>query len=262
VKLSPATPPVIRAAPVGTACPYDKLFGACRIGTFATTEYSYEAGAAEVIAVHVLDGLTKGEAAADVAPIDAAPIDTTPAQNAGVVGASVFRANKQTFVLEPATLPAPATLTYGVPGTNPSRHVVFDAPVDGSGATNVTAKAEGGRCVVTLTAGSGFTGSPAIFTMGTAAQGCTVSEDADVKPGTVSPGSGGFDKPAGGGPTTGSGTGNGTGNATGNAGMGGGGSLATGSGCGCELSGASRFGAAAAALGSLAVALARRRRTR
>lgn len=263
VKLSPATPPVIRAAPVGTACPYDKLFGACRIGTFATTEYSYEAGAAEVIAVHVLDGLPKGEAAADVAPIDAAPIDTTPAQNAGVVGASIFRANKQTFVLEPATLPAPATLTYGVPGTNPSRHVVFDAPADGSGATNVTAKAESGRCVVTMTAGTGVTGSPAIFTVGTAAEGCTVSEDADVKPGTVSPGSGGFDKPAGGGPTTGSGTGNGTGNATGNAGMGGGGSgLATGSGCGCDLSGAPGFGAASLALATLAGVLARRRRTR
>src|SRR4029079_4455660 len=118
---------------------------------------------------------------------------TTPAQNGGVMGASIFRSSKQTFVLEPVTLPAPATLTYGVPGTHPSRHVVFDAPADATGATAVTAKAEGGRCLISLAAGAGVTGSPAIFTVGTAADGCTVSEDADVKPGTVSPGSGGFD---------------------------------------------------------------------
>lgn len=261
VKLSPAMPPVIRAAMVGTSCP-DKLFGACRVSTFATNEYAYEVPGPDVLAVHVLDGLAKGEAAADVAPVDAAPIDATPAQNAGIVGASIFRATKQTFVLEPATLPAPATLTYGVPGTNPSRHVVFDAPADATGATAVTAKADGGRCVVTLTAGAGFTGAPAMFTLAAAADGCTVSEDADVKPGTVSPGSGGFDKPAGGGPSTGAGGGstNGTGTGTGTGGTNGGGGAAMGSGCGCGVGGGLTAGGTL--LLALAMAFARRRRAR
>jgi hypothetical protein len=154
-------------------------------------------------------------------------------------------------------MPAPATLTYGVPGANPSRHVVFDAPVDGSGKTTVTATAKGDRCELTLAAGPGVTGGPAIFTLAPASEGCTVSEDADVKPGTVSPGSGGFDRPGGGGPMGGGGNGGG-------GPMGGG--AVSGGGCGCGVGGAAQAGGglALAVLCSLgaAVAMGARRRAR
>ena len=140
-------------------------------------------------------------------------------------------------------LPAPATLTYGVPGGNPSRHVVFDAPADTMTRTTVTAVADGDRRVVTLTAGAGVTGAPAIFTLATAAAGCTVSEDADVPPGSASPGSGGFEKPPGGG------------------GPGGGGSVS--GGCGCLIGrGANLASPAAIALGAAIAALVVRGRRR
>ena len=206
VKLVPPNPPVLRDVP-GDTGECTAAFGSCRLARLDVGEYAWEVAGPDVLAVHVLDGLASADAPADVAPIDAPPIDTGAAQNAGVVGASVYRAQKQTFVLEPATLPAPATLTYGVPGANPSRHVVFDAPADTMVRTTVTAVADGDRCVVTLAAGAGVTGAPAIFTLATAAEGCTVSEDADVPPGTAPPGSGGFDRPPGGGPGGGAGGG-------------------------------------------------------
>ena len=197
VKLVPATAPVLRQPVTASDC--GDVQGACSVARSAVYEYAWEAAGPDLLAVHAIDGLVKGAAAADVAPIDAPPIDTTPAENAGVVGASVYRAQKQTFVLEPAVLPAPATLSYSVPGANPSRHVVFDAPADAMGRTTVTATVRDGRCAVSLVAGPGITGMPAIFTLSTADQGCMVSEDANVAPGTVSPGSGGVNRPPGGG---------------------------------------------------------------
>jgi hypothetical protein len=248
VALRPATSvaPVLRTPTIEGDCG-DTPFGACRIARLDVTEYSYEVPGPDVLAIHVLDGLGAGEAAADVAPIDTAPIDADPPVNAGVVvGASVYRSQRHTFVLEPATLPAPPALAYSTPGANPTRHVVFDAPRDGTGRTAVSASASGGRCLVTLTAGQGVTGAPAIFTLAPAADGCGVSEDADVPPGTVPPGSGGFDRPGGGGPT-------GPDGGPGSTGGGGG-----GGGCGCAL-GAGAGGApvaAASAVGGLMTALA------
>jgi len=240
VKLVPPSPPVLRDVP-GDTGECTAAFGSCRLARLNVGEYAWEVAGPDVLAVHVLDGLAGADAPADVAPIDAPPIDTGAAQNAGVVGASVYRAQKQTFVLEPATLPAPATLTYGVPGANPSRHVVFDAPADTMVRTTVTAVADGDRCVVTLTAGAGVTGAPAIFTLATAAEGCTVSEDADVPPGTAPPGSGGFDRPPGGGPGGGAG----------------------GGGCGCLIGrGAELPSAGAVVLGAAIAALVARGRRR
>jgi MYXO-CTERM domain-containing protein len=257
VKLLPAgaAAPTMRATMKSDDCGTVK-FGACRISRSVTQEYAWEPGGPDVLAVHVFDGLAMGEAPADVAPIDAAPIDTTPPENAGVVGASIFRAQRQTFVVEPATLPAPATLSYGVPGTNPSRHVVFDAPVDGTGQTTVTATAKGDRCEVTLAAGPGIAGGPAIFSLAPASAGCTVSEDANVAPGTVSPGNGGFDRPGGGGPQGG-------GSGAAGSGGGGGGGITTGGGCGCHTGGAgSAGGGLALALAVATISRARRRKGR
>jgi MYXO-CTERM domain-containing protein len=268
VKLVPATAPVLRATTMASDCGTTP-FGSCRISRSLTQEYSWEPGGPDVLAVHVLDGLAKGDAPADVAPIDAAPIDTSPAENAGVVGASVYRAQKQTFVVEPATLPAPATLSYGVPGANPSRHVVFDAPADATGHTAVTATAKGDRCELTLTAGAGVTAAPAIFTLSAASDGCKVSEDADVAAGTVSPGSGGFERPGGGGPAgggTGAPGGTGAGGTSGGGTSGGGTSgVGTGGGvsggCSCRAAGVHPGGGLGAlGLTILALLVTRRRR--
>jgi len=236
VALKPDTPPILRAAPDGTDCGDQR--GACRFSRLPTQEYVWEVPGPDVLAIHVFDGLAANDPVADVAPIDAPPIDASPAENSGaVIGASVFRSMKQTFVVEPATLPAPATLVYSVPGANPSRHVVFDAPADTMDRTTVTATVEGDRCKVTLTAGAGVTGRPAIFTLATAANGCTVSEDADVPPGSVSPGTGGFMKPAGAG------------------GKGGG-------GCSCRAAGASPAAGGWIALVAAALGIAARNRRR
>jgi len=230
VKLSPSTTaPVIRTYPANEDCG-TATFGACTSSRLAVNEYAWEPPGPDVLAVHVLDGLAQADAPADVAPVDAAPIDSG-GQNAGLVGASVYRSQKQTFVLEPATQPPPTTITYGVPGANPSRHVVFDAPADSTGHTTVTAMVAGDRCVVTLTAGSGVTAGPTIFTLSTAASGCTVSEDADVMPGSVSPGTGGFDHPGGGG-SGGQTTGGGGTKGGGLTGSGGSGGTVT-AGCAC-----------------------------
>ena len=220
VKLTPATAPLLRQPVTAGDC--GAAAGGCAVARNNVWEYAWEVPGPEVVAVHAIDGLAQGEIAADVAAIDATPIDTTPAENAAVVGASVFRAQKQTFVLEPAAVPGPATLTYSVPGGNPSRHVVFDAPSDSTGRTTVTATVRGGRCAVTLTAGAGVTGVPAIFTLSTAASGCTVSEDANVAAGTVSPGMGGFGQL----PGVDGGT-SGVGGSTGAGGKGGGGTNGT-----------------------------------
>jgi MYXO-CTERM domain-containing protein len=249
---------VLRAAPVGD-CFSDTVFGACRKGQVATNEYSWEVPGPEILAIHVLDGLAAADMPADVAPIDSPPIDTTPPTNAGVIGASVFRAQKQTFVLEPATLPPPATLSYSVPGGSPSRHVVFDAPADAMNKTRVTAMASGTRCVVMLAAGGDLVGAPAIFTLKSAAEGCAVSADADVAPGKASPGTGGYERPNGGAPamggmsggSTGGSSGTGSGGSSGGAGTGGGeGGAGPGGGQGGNGSGPGVGGGTAGGAGS------------
>jgi hypothetical protein len=258
VKLVPPTAPVLSDIAAGD-CPTSVTFGACRAARANVGEYAWEVPGPDVLAVHVLDGLGQSESPADVAPMDAPPIDDGNGQNAGVIGASVYRAQKQTFVVEPAAVPGPTTsLSYGVPGANPSRHVVFDAPADAMGRTAVTATVAGDRCVVTLAPGEGITGAPAIFTLSAASGGCAFSADADVAPGSVSPGSGGFDHPGGGGgPGSGGGGSSGTGGSAGAKGN-------VSGGCSCGVAGGawSGAGAAGAALAAFGAALASRRRRR
>jgi len=99
---------------------------------------------------------------------------------------------KQSFVVASSGVDGQvgATMTYGVPGGSASRHVVFDAPEDANGKALVTASASGGRCAVSITAGAGFAGRPLMFSVAAAADGCTVSEDANVPAGGPPPGGG------------------------------------------------------------------------
>ena len=136
-------------------------------------------------------------------------------------------------------------MTYGVPGASASRHVVFDAPEDADGTSIVTATAKGGRCVVSITAGAGFTGHPLMFGVSSAADGCKATEDTSVPSGVALP-DGGV-SPA---PRTPSDDGpNGA-------------PSSPRAGCGCRVGG--RGAGAGAALGALLAlgAAARRRRAR
>ena len=67
-------------------------------------------------------------------------------------------------------------MTYSVPG-GAARHVVYDAPEASDGTSAVSAAAQSGQCVVTITAGpgGGFTGHPLMFQMAAASAGCQVS---------------------------------------------------------------------------------------
>ncbi|HMF40423.1 MAG TPA: MYXO-CTERM sorting domain-containing protein [Polyangia bacterium] len=213
--------PAISKPEVGTcsvSCSYP--CGACAAARFAVDDYTVTVPGPYAQALHVIDGLGAGETPAEVGSLNDDNFDPAPKQNAGVIGAAVYRSSKQSYVVASAAQDgAPADpMTYGVPGGSAGRHVVFDAPEAGDGTSKVTAAAAGSRCVVTVTAGSGggFTGHPLMFQVAAAADGCTVTEDTNVGPGMPPPGGG-----VGG---TGSG---------GSGGITGGGS--TKGGCGCAI---------------------------
>ncbi|HXU02420.1 MAG TPA: hypothetical protein VN903_15755, partial [Polyangia bacterium] len=169
VSAKPQTAPDIHAIPRTPECA-GEVFGACAGARFPVGEYAMKLTGPEVLAVHVLDALGADEPPARVAPI-----------GDGLVGASVARGKQQTFVVEPADAAAPDRLSYAVPGAVASRHVVFDAPADDAGRTQVVADAKGDQCALTLVAAQGgdraMLATPAIFTVGAAAAGCTVAAD-------------------------------------------------------------------------------------
>jgi len=170
--------------PVGEDC-YD---GTCTDVTFAMDEYSLKVPGPWAVAVHVIDGLGEGEAAAEVGSLTDTAYD--PAQaNTDILGAAVYRDMKQTYVVASSAEDGATgdSMTYGVPGASTARHIVFDAPEDADGKSLVSAHADGDRCVLTITAGNGFIGHPLMFQVTTAADSCNVSEDTDVPPGTAPP---------------------------------------------------------------------------
>src|SRR5262249_51802188 len=108
-------------------------------------------------------------------------------QNDGVIGAAVYRGEKQSYVVASSATDgvSPAKMTYGVPGQSPGRHIVFDAPEASDGSSSVVASVAGDRCVVSIEAGAGkgFTGRPLMFVVSTASDGCTVTESTGVASG-------------------------------------------------------------------------------
>ncbi len=271
VLLSGGTPSVSQP-PVGDCtvnC--NDACGACFSARFAVDEYSVAVPGPWAVAVHVLDGLGAGEAQAVVGSMNDDVTDPAPKQNGGVLGAAVSRSGKQSYVVASSAMKGAsgATMTYGVPGGSGSRHVVFDAPEDAGGKSTVSVAAQGGRCVITITAGAGFAGHPLFFDVADAASGCTVTEGADMPPAAV-PGGGGTSTStssgsgagASGVTGAGSGSGGGAGGSTGSASSGTGGSAsASHGGCKCEAAGAGgERGVGGGLVVALAVCVGRRRR--
>lgn len=237
---------------------YSYPCGPCINARFANDYYQVKIPGPQARAIHVIDGIGASESPADVGSLNDDNYDPAPKQNSAVIGAAVYRTQKQNYVVASS---APrgasgASLSYGVPAQSASRHVVFDAPEQSDGQSKVTSAVQGTRCVVTITAGTGFAGHPLMFTLSSAANGCTLAQDADVPSGEPPPGGG----VAGNGGTSAAG---GSGNANGgntNGGAGGTGASKGSHGCDCRLgvSGNESEGALAFALG-VAFLLRRRR---
>ena len=219
--------------------------GNCTKARFPVDLYAVTIPGPWAVGVHVIDGLASSETGAVADSLNDDAIDPAPKQNTAVVGASVFRGTKQSYVVASSAVggAAGATMTYGVPGVSAGRHIVFDAPEQADGQSQVTAAAMGSRCVVTITAGVGVAGHPAMFTVSAAADGCKVSADTDVAPG-MAPAGGGVQPVGGGGGSTMSGGGGGTSGAGGGTagdsgvkptGGGGAGAATGGSGCACAV---------------------------
>ncbi|HXU02016.1 MAG TPA: MYXO-CTERM sorting domain-containing protein [Polyangia bacterium] len=233
--LSGGTPTITKVAGGGCKVTCNWPCGSCDAARFNVDVYRVTMPGPYAQALHVFDGLAAGESPAQVGSLNDDNFDPAPKMNAGVIGAAVYRATKQSYVIASAAQDgaSPNPMTYGVPGGSAGRHIVFDAPEAGDGSSSVTAAAAGDRCVVTVTPGSGggVAGRPLMFQVAAAADGCTVTEDTNVPPGTPPPG-GGVD------PTTGNG---------GSSGGSGGG--ANKGGCGCAVTPAGPSALAAVLLG-------------
>ena len=229
--------------------------GQCDDARFAVDDYKVKVPGPWAVAIHVIDGLATGDAAATVGSMNDSITDPAPQQNAGVIGASVLRSGQQSYVVASSAMlgASGTTMTYGVPGSTASRHVVYDAPEDANGKSNVTATAQGGRCVLTITAGAGFAGHPLMFDLSSAANGCKLTEEVDV-PSGMPPTGGGVDAGPGG---SGSGTGGSGSSGTGGGGSGGHGSS---SGCKCEAAGDGNAGLGVGMMAALAAAVGLSRR--
>ncbi len=188
VSLSGGTPTITQPPTADCTGPWGK----CITARFPVDDYNVKVPGPYAVAVHVIDGLGSAEAAATVGSINDDSYDPAPKQNAGVMGAAVYRASKQSYVIASSAQKGAAgsTMTYGVPGASASRHIVFDAPEDGNGMSTVSAVAQSGRCVLTITAGAGLAGHPLMFTVSGAADGCKVAEDLAVPDASVPPGGG------------------------------------------------------------------------
>lgn len=191
VALSGGTPSV-QAVPANEDC-YD---GTCVAGRFDTYAYSVEIPGPTALGIHVLDGLASDETPADVASINDPGYDPD-GDNAAVLGAAVFRSNTQSYIVASSAQDGVAgdTLSYSVPGSNAARHVVFDAPEDAEESSDVTTTVMGDRCLISITAGTTFAGHPLMFQVGSAADGCTLTEDLNVTPTDAPAGSSTVDPP-------------------------------------------------------------------
>ncbi len=181
-------------------------YGVCKGARIAVDEYALAIPGPSASAVHVFDALDAKEPAAIVLSLDAA-------DDTNVLGAVVDRGGKRSLVVASKNESSGASMTYGAPGDREARHVVFDAPEDGAGRSQVSAGVANGRCVVTLSAGgaTAIVGRPLVFSVAAVSGGCTVHEDGSVPLGG-----------GGGGGDAGSGSGSGDGGTSASAGASGG----------------------------------------
>jgi hypothetical protein len=229
--------------------------GSCSVGRFAVDEYQVIVPGPWAVAVHVIDALGSGDSLAAVASLNDSTVDPSGA-NTGVIGASIARGGQQSYVVASSGIDGACpsgTLTYGTPGAASARHVVYDAPEASDGTSSVTAVATSGRCVVTITAGSGngLTGHPLIFDVGVASGGCVVTDATSASPGD--PSDGGSSSGGSGGSGSGGSSGSGSGGSASSGSLDGGSPSSSGAagngndaisdlnapagGCGCVLAG-------------------------
>jgi MYXO-CTERM domain-containing protein len=205
VLLSPSVSAQARhVAPDKDACFSTPTYGVCDAARVDVGEYSLRLPGPSSSAVHVLSGLAMGEAQPSILSINEASID--PALNPQVIGASVHRGTTHTFVVASSAKDGAsgASLSYVVPASGASHHVVFDAPEDSNGKSNVVAVGTGGLCTITITAGGETPGSPVIFVLGDGTDPCKIVDDAPNVAGGTPSGAGGG---AGGGGAGGAGAG-------------------------------------------------------
>ena len=264
VTLSGGTPEVrsIKGDP-GAPCDGDN-FGVCTAARFDAGEYAVTLPGPTALAVHVLDALGASEAAADAVAV------SDPA----LVGVRLTRSAIRSFVVASSAKDGQpgATLAYSLEGDSAARHVVFDAPEDAAGMSQVTAKPDGAKCAVVITAGNGagaIAGRPLVFNVSAAKDGCKTTADTSPPPPTAN---GGAPPPqgdggapdggvAGGGATAPNGTGTPSGNGVDPAAADGSGAAAGGTG-GCNQRGGSDGGMAAALFTALSLLLVRATRRR
>jgi MYXO-CTERM domain-containing protein len=191
VLLSGGTPAISSIQKGGCQLSCSFPCGACAAARFDVDLYSVTIPGSWAVAIHVIDGLAGSEQPAIVGSLNDDNFDPDPKQNAGIIGAAVFRGSRQSFVVASSAIDGAqgATMTYGVLGGSPARHVVFDAPAAADGTSAVTASAQSGRCIVSISAGGGggLTGRPLAFQVASAADGCTVIDDPNVPAGTPPP---------------------------------------------------------------------------
>jgi hypothetical protein len=188
VTLSGGTPQV-RSIKGDSGAPCDgNNFGVCTAARVDAGEYAVTLPGPTSLAVHVLDALGASEAASDAVAV------SDPA----LVGVRLIRAGARSFVVASSAKDGQpgATLAYSLEGDSAARHVVFDAPEDAQGMSAVTAKPDGARCAVVITAGGGadaFAGRPLVFGVSAAKDGCKTTVDTSPPP----PSAGGGAPPAG-----------------------------------------------------------------
>lgn len=167
VSASSGTPRVSKIA--RDDCWSSSDYGRCRGARIAVDEYAVDLAGPRAHAVHVLDALDTREAMPTVLSVNDARVDPAGI-NAAYLGASIERGSRRTYVIGARGDGPSTTMTYRVPA--PGRHVVFDAPTDGSGRAQVISRIDGTGCIVNITAGAGFDARPLVFTL---ANGCAVT---------------------------------------------------------------------------------------
>jgi hypothetical protein len=200
VLLSGGTPAITQPEVGDCSLSCDYPCGACDAARFAVDKYGVKVPGPWAVAIHAIDALAAGEAPAVVGSVNDDAVDPAPKQNDAVIGAWVYRAQKQSYVVASHATDgvSPTTMSCSVPGDGASRHVVFDAPEDSNGASVVIGAVNAGRCALTLTAGKGFAGRPLMFVVSSAADGCKATESTAVTPGEA-PDAGGSGGSGGGG---------------------------------------------------------------
>jgi MYXO-CTERM domain-containing protein len=245
VVLSGGTPSVSVPAIFNGSCSVSCSYpcGKCTDTRIKVDSYAVTIPGTWAVAVHVIDGLGASDAAPTVLSMTDPVVDPNK-ENTGVLGASVLRGAAQSYVIASSATDgaSPPTMTYGVPGATPSRHVVYDAPEATDGTSKVTASTQSARCEISITAGggSGFTGHPLVFDVASASSGCAVTDLTSVAPPEVDGGA----PPDGGSP-------NGDGGTNPNGGS---------SGCGCTAASTTDGAASVLAIAALAALLVKRRK--